>query len=73
MQKLLDFLKVKENNKKEIYDRVFKFNLTNSKSSKLNIITNANLGKDRYKDFFTKKIDNIFKDKYLDLLKKYNY
>ena len=73
MQKLLDFLKIKENNKKEIYDRVFKFNLTNSLSNKLNIITNTNLVKDRYKDFFNKKIDNIFKDKYSDLLKKYNY
>ncbi len=73
MQKLLDFLKIEENKKKEIYDRIFKFNLTNSKSNKLNIITNTNLAKDRYKDFFTNKIDNIFKDKYSDLLKKYNY
>jgi hypothetical protein len=73
MQKLLDFLKIQENKKKEIYDEVYKFHLKNNQVIKLNAITNYNLDINRHKIFFNKKINNIFMNKYESLLKKYNY
>lgn len=73
MQDLLNFLKIEENKKQEIYDKIYQFNLTKRSPKKLNIITNKNQEIDRYRSFFNNKIDNIFKNKYSNLLKKYNY
>jgi len=72
-QSLLDFLKIQENKRLAIYDKVSRFNLKRNSSIKLNLITNKNLNIDRYKVFFNKKINSIFINKYEYLLKKYNY
>jgi len=76
LEKILNFSEINDVNKSKIYNEVNKYNLFDNKDGikfHENFITNYNLDLNRYKNYFTKRINNEFNNNYKGLLRLLKY